>query len=49
MDRHHFIKVTKQMILESGIDNTSVRNVAETAGYFYATIYNHFGDMEEQF
>lgn len=45
--RDHFIKVTKQMILESGIDNTSVRKVAETAGYSYATIYNHFEDMEE--
>lgn len=45
--RNHFIKVTKQMILESGIDNTSVRKVAETAGYAYATIYNHFGEMEE--
>ena len=43
----HFIKVTKQMVLKSGIDNTSVRKVAETAGYSYATIYNHFGDMEE--
>lgn len=45
--REHFIQTTKQMILKDGINNTSVRKVAEQAGYSYATIYNHFGDMEE--
>lgn len=43
----HFIDTTKQMIMKDGISNTSVRKVAEQAGYSYATIYNHFGDMEE--
>lgn len=43
----HFIQITKQLILAEGINNTSVRKVADRAGYSYATIYNHFGDMEE--
>lgn len=43
----YFIATAKQMILKDGISNTSVRKIAAQAGYSYATLYNHFGGMEE--
>lgn len=45
--KKHFAQTAKQMILEAGLDTVSVRNVAKEAGYAYATIYNHFANLEE--
>ena len=41
-----FISITKDMIMASGIKNTSVRKVADEACYTVATIYNHFGSFD---
>lgn len=40
-----FIDATKTQILTQGIENVSVRRVAEETGYSYATIYNYFKDL----
>jgi len=40
-----FIEAAKTQILSQGIENVSVRRVAEETGYSYATIYNYFKDL----
>jgi AcrR family transcriptional regulator len=45
--RLYFAKTARDMILESGMESVSIRNVAKRAGYAYATIYNHFGSLDE--
>lgn len=40
-----FIEAAKAQILTQGIENVSVRRVAEESGYSYATIYNYFKDL----
>lgn len=42
-----FIETTKNMIVAHGVDAVSARKVADTAGYTFATIYNHFSNMDE--
>jgi len=42
-----FIKCGKEMIKESGIDNFSLRKLADHIGYSYTTIYNYFSSMDE--
>ncbi len=41
-----FINLTKEMILKNGIENVSVRKVADEASYTVATIYNYFGSFD---
>lgn len=43
----HFAETAKQMILNDGVESVSVRKVAKEAGYAYATIYNHFKNLDE--
>ena len=43
--RAYFIEAAKEIILREGVENVSVRKVADTAGYSYATIYNYFSDL----
>lgn len=45
--KKHFAETAKNMILDEGISSVSVRNVAKEAGYAYATIYNHFENLDE--
>ena len=40
----YFIEAGKQIILEEGVKNVTVRKVADLAGYSYATLYNYFED-----
>lgn len=42
-----FIETTKNIIIEHGVDAVSARKVADIAGYTFATIYNHFSNMDE--
>ena len=42
-----FVNTTKQMIIDNGIDNISTRKIADNAGYAFATLYNHFKDLDE--
>jgi len=42
-----FASTAKNMIIENGVEAVSVRKVALEAGYSYATIYNHFENIDE--
>lgn len=42
-----FIDAAKHQVINYGIENVSVRKVAEDTGYSYATIYNYFSDLNE--
>ncbi|HPI20613.1 MAG TPA: TetR/AcrR family transcriptional regulator [Candidatus Kapabacteria bacterium] len=42
-----FISATKEIIKGEGIRALSVRNIADRAGYSYATLYNYFKDMKD--
>ena len=42
-----FIDATQELILNEGIENLSIKKIADTAGYNTATIYNYFEDLEE--
>ena len=43
----YFIEATQELILNEGIENLSIKKIADTAGYNTATIYNYFEDLEE--
>jgi AcrR family transcriptional regulator len=43
----YFVDATSEIIRNEGVEKVSVRRVAETAGYSYATIYNYFTDLED--
>lgn len=41
----YFIDATVEIINENGIDQVTIRKVADRAGYNSATIYNYFGEV----
>lgn len=43
----YFIEAAKQIILDEGVENVSIRKVADRAGYTFTTIYNYFKDLNE--
>jgi AcrR family transcriptional regulator len=43
----YFLEATKEVIINEGVENITVRKVADVAGYSYATIYNYFEDLNE--
>ncbi len=43
----YFIEATEELLLNEGIENISIKRIAEKAGYNTATIYNYFTDLEE--
>lgn len=43
----YFIQATKEIIKGEGIKSVSVRNIADRAGYSYATLYNYFKDIKD--
>lgn len=45
--RGYFLEATKEILKGEGIKALSVRNIAERAGYSYATLYNYFKDQTE--
>lgn len=45
--RNYFIQATKEILRGEGLKVVSVRNIAERAGYSYATLYNYFSDVNE--
>ena len=45
--RRYFIQAANEILRGEGISNLSVRNVAEKAGYSYATLYNYFKNLNE--
>lgn len=42
-----FIQAAKEIIINEGVENVSVRKVADHAGYTFTTIYNYFKDLNE--
>jgi len=47
--REYFVQAANEILRGEGISNLSVRNVAEKAGYSYATLYNYFKNLNELF
>ncbi len=45
--KRYFIEATKELLKGEGIQVVNVRNVADRAGYSYATLYNYFKDLNE--
>jgi len=45
--RGYFLEAAKELIRAEGIAVVSARNVAERAGYSYATLYNYFKDVRD--
>lgn len=45
--RGYFLQATKEILRSEGLINISVRNVADRAGYSYATLYNYFKDVKD--
>jgi len=45
--RNYFITAAKELMRAEGIAVVSTRNVAERAGYSYATLYNYFSDIRD--
>jgi AcrR family transcriptional regulator len=45
--RGYFLNAAKDLIRAEGIQVVSARNVAERAGYSYATLYNYFKDVRD--
>lgn len=40
-----FVDIAKDIIVNEGVQNVSVRKIADEAGYSYATIYNYYDDL----
>jgi len=45
--KDYFIQATKEILKSEGLKCISVRNIAEKAGYSYATLYNYFHDVND--
>ncbi|NML38985.1 TetR/AcrR family transcriptional regulator [Chitinophaga sp. G-6-1-13] len=45
--RGYFIDATKEILKSEGLKSVSVRNIAEKAGYSFATLYNYFKDAKD--
>lgn len=43
----YFLDAAKEIIINEGVENVSVRKIADSAGYSYATIYNYFSDLND--
>jgi AcrR family transcriptional regulator len=43
----YFLAAAKDLIRGEGLEVISARNVAERAGYSYATLYNYFNDIRD--
>lgn len=44
--RGYFIEAAKSLIQSEGVKSLSVRNIADQAGYSFATLYNYFKDVK---
>ena len=45
--KNYFIEATKAILKGEGLRSVSVRNIADQAGYSYATLYNYFRDVKD--
>jgi len=44
--KSYFLEATKEIILEQGPYNVTVRKIAEKSGYSYGSIYNYYKDLD---
>ncbi|MCX8131525.1 MAG: TetR/AcrR family transcriptional regulator [Clostridia bacterium] len=44
--KKYFIDAAKEILINEGVTNISVRKVGEATGYSYATIYNYFESLD---
>lgn len=45
--KKNFVVAAKELLIDQGVNQVSVRKIADKVGYSYATIYNHFKDLNE--
>lgn len=45
--KEYFIQAAKSILKGEGLRSLSVRNIADQAGYSYATLYNYFKDVND--
>jgi hypothetical protein len=45
--KEYFIQATKNILKGEGLASANVRNIANQAGYSYATLYNYFKDVND--
>jgi AcrR family transcriptional regulator len=45
--RSYFIEATKELLKGEGLKVVNVRNIADRAGYSFATLYNYFKDVKD--
>ncbi|MFB6456703.1 TetR/AcrR family transcriptional regulator [Chitinophaga sp. Hz27] len=45
--RGYFIAATKEILKSEGLKSVSVRNIADRAGYSFASLYNYFKDAKD--
>ncbi|NIG55675.1 TetR/AcrR family transcriptional regulator [Chitinophaga sp. Cy-1792] len=45
--RGYFIAATKEILQSEGLKSVSVRNIADRAGYSFASLYNYFKDAKD--
>jgi AcrR family transcriptional regulator len=45
--KEYFIQATKSILKGEGLKSLNVRNIADQAGYSYATLYNYFKDVND--
>ncbi|MFZ4546544.1 MAG: TetR/AcrR family transcriptional regulator [Bacteroidales bacterium] len=43
----YFMQATKELLKGEGLKSLNVRNIAQQAGYSFATLYNYFKDVKE--
>ena len=43
----YFIEAAREILKGEGVAAASVRNIADRAGYSYATLYNYFSDVKD--
>lgn len=43
--KSYFIDATKEIILNEGVENATVRSIAKKAGYSVSTVYQYFNDL----
>ena len=43
----YFLQATKDLLKAEGLKSVNVRNIADRAGYSYATLYNYFKDIND--
>ena len=43
----YFVQAAQEILKGEGLKVASVRNIAEKAGYSYATVYNYFSDSKD--